>query len=94
MTWKLKQDAVMAIINELDQSEPRTPNKNEAIRRRTKNLITIAFKNTEIRDTANEIIYGGSMPIKDLQGIFDERLMPLVERDLDETINNWWQLWK
>ena len=93
MKWCFKQEAVMAIINELDQSEPRNPKKNQAIHRRVGHLIQIAFTNTEIRTTANKIIDQRNKLVE-LQRIIDQELMPLVEVDLEETMNNWWKLWK
>jgi len=67
MKWKLKQDAVTAIINELDQSEPRIPRMNQAIHRKQKHLIRIAFKNMKIRTAADRIIDRKEMPLAELQ---------------------------
>ena len=93
MKWKLKQDTVMTIINELDQSEARAPRANQAIHRRQKHLIRIAFQNTEIVTAANKLIDSSGLTLAEFQRIFDKELMPLVEADLDETMNNWWQFW-
>lgn len=93
MKWGFKQNAVIAIINELDQSEARTPRTNRAIHRRVGHIIHIAFTNTEIRTTADRII-DQNTELAELQRIIDDELMPLVETDLEETMDNWWKPWK
>lgn len=92
MKWSFKRDTVMAIINELDQSEARLPRTNQTIHRRVGHLINIAFTNPEIRSTADRI--SQNMALDTFHEIFDNELMPLIETDLEETINNWWKPWK
>jgi hypothetical protein len=94
MKWSFKQDAVTAIINELDQSAPRTPRTNQEIHRRVRHLIHVAFKSNEIRTVANGIVNQRGMELAELQRRIDNELIPLVETDLEETMNNWWKPWK
>ncbi len=94
MRWGLKQNALMVLIDGLDQSGPRLPAENKDIRRRAKNLIRIAFKDEKIKRAANKITDSNGLTLKELQSIFDDELMPLVEKDLEKTMQSWWQFWR
>jgi len=97
MKWKLKREAYMSILNDVDQAvtnEGRDIKKAKTNRRRAKHLIRLAFGQSDITTIANKIIDGGAMSLAELQGLVDNELMPKVESDLEETIKDWWKIWK
>lgn len=98
MKWGLKREAYWAIIDDVDQAVTNQGNKiNEAKtnRRRAKHLIKLAFGQSDITTIANKILdRAEGMSIAELQVIIDVELMPKVEADLEETIRDWWKIWK
>jgi hypothetical protein len=103
MSWELKREAYNAILKDVDQAVTNQGNKiNEAKtnRRRARHLIRLAFGQADdITTTANTILdklegKDGGLNIQELNKIIDDELMPKVEADLKETIEDWWKFWK
>ena len=98
MKWKLKQEAYMAIINDVDQAvtnQGKMINESKTNRRRAKHLIKLAFGQSEITTIANTILdRTGGMSVVEIQEAIDNKLMPKVESDLEETVSDWWKIWK
>jgi hypothetical protein len=96
--WKLKQEAYMAIINDVDQAvtnQGKNINESKRNRRRAKHLIKLAFGQSDITTIANKILDRiGGMSVAEIQEAIDNELMPKVESDLEETIRDWWKIWK
>jgi len=60
-----------------------------------KHRIKLSFGSPKIKEIADKVLdREDSMPIADLQNIIDEEFMPEAERDIKETINDWWKIWK
>ena len=96
MKWELKREAYKAILDDVDQAvtnQGKMINESKTNRRRAKHLIKLAFGQSDIMTIANKIITE-SMSLAELQGIIDDELMPKVEADLEETIRDWWKIWK
>lgn len=98
MRWKLKQEAYVSIINDIDQAvtnEGKKINEAKINRRRAKHIIKLAFGQSDITTIANAILdRTQGMSLAELQGTVDNDLMPKVESDLEETMRDWRKIWK
>lgn len=96
MKWELKREAYKAILDGVDQAvtnQGKKIDESKTNRRRAKHLIKLAFGQADIMTIVNKII-NESMSLAELQRIVDDELMPKVEADLEETIRDWWKVWK
>lgn len=93
MKWELKREAYKAILNDVDQATAVNPTNAELMKkRRAKHLMKLAYGQSDISTVANKLLVTGSIPEK--QKIIDDEFMPKLEADLEETIRDWWKVWK
>jgi hypothetical protein len=93
MKWELKREAYKAILDDIDQAKAVNPTNSQLMKtRRAKHLMKLAYGQSDISTVANKILASGSIPEK--QKIIDDEFMPKLEADLEETIKDWWKIWK
>lgn len=93
MKWELKREAYKAILNDVDQAKAVNPTNAELMkRRRAKHLMKLAYGQSDISTVANKLLVTGEIAEK--QRIIDNEFMPKLEADLEETIRDWWKIWK
>lgn len=93
MKWETKYNAYNAIL-ELDKGRPGTAlDKNQEIRfaKRLKAL----SRNEEIRKIADIMIENKFDNLADKQRFIDEKFIPAIEKDLEDTMNPFkWKIWE